>query len=218
MSPTRIMIADDHEVVRQGLRMILEAQPRWLVCGEARTGREAVEKACQLKPDVVVMDFAMPGLNGLEATRQIRQALNQTEVLILTMHDSEQLVRNVLAAGARGYVLKNDAGDILVAAVEQLLQHKPFFTSKVAELVLSGYLDHAVPAIEEEAFGSRLTPREREIVQLLVEGKISKEVAEVLGISVHTAETHRTNIMHKLNLRSMCELVRYAIRENIIEP
>ncbi len=214
----RILIADDHEVVRQGLRTILEAKRGWIVCGEASTGREAVEKARQLKPDVVVMDFSMPELNGLEATRQIRKALPQTEVLILTMHDSEQLVRNMLAAGARGYVLKKDAGNILVKAVEQLLQHKPFFTSKVTELVLSGYLDPAVPATKEDASGSPLTPREREVVQLLAEGKSNKEIADVLGISVHTAETHRTNIMRKLRLRSMSELVRYAIREHIIEP
>lgn len=214
----RILIADDHEIVRQGLRGLLEAHPGWQVCAEARTGREAVEMARQLKPDLAVLDFGMPELNGLEATRQIRESLPDTEVLILTMHESEQIMRAVLAAGARGYVLKNDAGTVLVSAVEQLLRHKPFFTPKVTEMILEGYLDPTASTGEAAASSDRLTPREREIVQLLAEGKSNKEVAAVLGISVHTAETHRNNIMHKLKLRSMSELVRYAIREHIIQP
>ena len=215
MKTLRILIADDHEMVRQGLRRVIEEQEGWSVCAEANTGREAVEKAKQLRPEIVITDFSMPDLNGLEATRQIRAALPRTEVLILTMHDSEQLVREVLAAGARGYILKTDAGHSLVAAVNALAQHKPYFTSKVSELVLEGFLNPQNPLADEGA--GRLTPREREIVQLLAEGKSNKEVAAPLGISVKTAETHRTNIMRKLKLHSMSELVRYAIREKIVE-
>jgi len=214
---TRILIADDHELIRQGLRKVLEERPGWTVCGEAITGREAVAKARELRPDVVVLDVGMPELNGLEAARQIRRALPNTEVLFLTMHDSERLAQEALAAGARGYLLKTDLGDTVVTAVEHLSQHKPFFTSKVAELVLEGYLNPGT-AESPPTGGERLTPREREIVQLLAEGKSNKQVAAALGISVHTAETHRSNIMRKLGLNSMSELVRYAIREHIIEP
>lgn len=214
----RVLIADDHEVVLRGLCVIVEAQPGWRVCGEARNGREAVEKAKELKPDVVVMDFGMPKLNGLEATRQIRRALPRTEVLMLTMHESEQLVRQALAAGARGYVLKNDAGDLLVSALEHLRRHQPFFTSKVAGPVRESHLNPAALAARQGSAGHRLTPRERETVQLLAEGKSNKEIADVFGISVHTVETHRANVMHKLALRSLSELVRYALREHIIAP
>ncbi len=214
---TRILIADDHDLIRQGLRKVLEERPGWTVCGEAVTGREAFAKARELRPDVVVLDLGMPELNGLEAARQIRRALPNTEVLILTMHDSERLAREALAAGARGFVLKTDLGDTVVTAVEHLSRHKPFFTSKVSELVLEGYLNPSV-AESAQAGGERLTSREREIVQALAEGKSNKEVGVALGISVHTAETHRSNIMRKLGLSSMSELVRYAIREHIIEP
>ncbi len=217
MSPVRILVADDHEVVRRGLRTLLEAQPDLQVCAEAATGREAVEKAKECKPDLVVMDIGMPELNGLEATRKVLRVLPQTEVLILTMHESEQVVREVLAAGARGYVLKSDAARDLVTAVKALRQHKPFFTSRVAELVLKGYLS-GVQAGDEEPSLPSLTPREREIVQLLAEGKSNKEVAVALAISVKTVEAHRANIMRKLNLHSISELVHYAIRNKIVEP
>lgn len=212
MKKLRILIADDHEMVRQGLRTVIEEQSGWEICGEATTGREAVSKANALNPDVVIMDFTMPELNGLEATRQIRAALPRAEVLILTMHESEELAREVLAAGARGFVLKSDAGRVLVDAVTALAAHKPFFTSKVAAFVLEGYLN---PETRENA---GLTPREREIVQLIAEGKSTKELADALGISPKTAETHRTNLMRKLNLRSVSEVVRYAIRNKLIEP
>jgi len=214
---TRILIADDHELIRQGLRKLLEERPGWTVCGEASTGREAVAKARELRPDIAVLDVGMPELNGLEATRQIRRALPNSEVLILTMYDSERLIREALDVGARGLLLKTDLGDTLINALEHLRQHKPFFTSKVAELLPGGHL-HPGPAESTRAGGERLTPRELEIVQLLAEGKSNKEVASALGISVHTAETHRSNIMRKLDLRSMSELVRYAIREHIIQP
>ncbi|MBI2821008.1 MAG: response regulator transcription factor [Acidobacteria bacterium] len=218
MKKVRILVADDHEVVRHGIRVLLEAEPGWDVCATAVTGREAVRKAEELKPDVVVMDISMPELNGLEATRQIVKLVPRTEVLILTMHDSEDLVREVLDAGARGYVLKSDAGRNLVAAVNALCQHKPFFTSKVSELVLQGYLKRGSRPAAKELPRSRLTPREREIVQLLSEGKSNKEIAVALGISVKTAETHRANIMNKLGLHSVTDLVRYAVRNKMVEP
>jgi DNA-binding NarL/FixJ family response regulator len=219
------LVADDHEIVRRGLKALLEAQPEWEVVAEAVTGREAVEKAKQTTPEVAILDVGMPDLNGLEATRQVLKALPSTEVLILTMHESEQIVREVLDAGARGYVLKSDAGRDLVAAVEALCQHRTFFSSKVSDMLLNSYLRHAdkspdsgLAAVATESPRSRLTAREREIVQLLAEGKSNKEVAAALNISIKTAETHRTNIMNKLDLRSITELVRYAVRNNIVEP
>jgi DNA-binding NarL/FixJ family response regulator len=182
------------------------------------TGREAVEKVKKLRPDVVVMDIGMPELNGLEATRQILKAAPRTRVLILTVHESEQLVREVLQAGAQGYVLKSDAGRDLVAAIEALSRHKVFFTSSVARIVLEGYRR---TGSRTEASGeppSLLSPREREIIQLLAEGKSNNEVAEALYISVKTVETHRAHIMEKLRLHSITDLVRYAIRNKIVEP
>ncbi len=218
MTPVRILVTDDHEVVRRGLRALLEAQPGWEVCGEAGDGREAINKAKQLKPDIVILDISMPGLNGLDAARQILKGVPSAKVLILTMHESEQMVREVLDAGARGYLLKSDAGRDLVAAVDALRRHKTFFTSRVAEMVLHGYLKGGAAAPEKKPSRDRLTPREREIVQLLAEGKSSKEVAVSLGLSVKTAETHRANIMRKLDLHSISDLVRYAVRNNIVEP
>ena len=217
MESLRILIADDHEVVRRGLHSLLEGQAGWQVVGEAITGREAVDRVAQLKPDVVVMDISMPEMNGLEATRQILKSLPKTEILILTMHESEQVVREVLEAGARGYVLKSDAGRSLVAAVDSLRQHRPFFTSRVSEMVLDGYLRGRGEALHESP-RSRLTPRERQIVQLLAEGKSNKEISGALGISVKTAEAHRSNIMRKLDLHSISDLVRYAIRNKIVNP
>jgi DNA-binding NarL/FixJ family response regulator len=202
-------------VVRHGLRALLESQPGWVVVDEAAHGREAVQKAEQEKPDVVILDLSMPELNGLEATRQILKAMPQTEVLILTVHESEQVVKEVLKAGARGYVLKSDAGRDLVAAVQALSQHQTFFTSKVAEMVLAGYLRRDAPAPEEAGPRLPLSSREREVIQLLAEGKSNKEVAKVLHLSVKTVETHRAKIMHKLDLHSIGDLIRYALRHNI---
>lgn len=216
MSELRILVADDHEVVRQGVRALLETRPGWKVCDEAYDGRDAVEKAAKSLPDVVILDIGMPGLNGFEAARQIRKASPKSEVLILTMHESEQIVREVLASGARGYVLKSDAGRDLVTAVDALSRHNTFFTTSVAEMVLQKYLEGKQGVETKEP--STLTPREREVVQLLAEGKSNKEVASTLDISVKTAETHRTNIMRKLDCHSMSDLVRYAIRNNIINP
>jgi len=216
MSSLRILIADDHELVRKGLRSVLDGQPGWTICGEAINGRDAVEKAKQLKPDVMIMDVTMPELNGLEATRQILKDRPKTEVLILTVHESEQLVGEVLAAGARGYILKGDTTRLLVSAIESIAQHKPFFTGTASEVVLGGFLRPGQPARKESRALPRLTAREREIVQLLAEGKSNKEVSTTLGISVKTVDAHRANIMHKLNLHSVTDLVRYAIRNNII--
>jgi len=216
-APLRIVIVDDHAVVRRGVRALLESQPGWEVSAEATTGREAVDLVRRLRPHVVVMDLSLPELNGLEATRQIVKESPQTEVLVLTMHHSEQLARDVLQAGARGYVLKSDADQSLIAAVESLRQHKPFLTSKVTEFVLDGYIRRS-DASDEGTPKDVVTPREREIIQLLAEGNSNKETASALGISVKTIEAHRANIMRKLHLRSVSDLVRYAIRNKIVQP
>lgn len=218
MKELRILIADDHEVVRHGLRALLQAREGWEICGEAVDGRDAVTKAAQLKPDLVILDIGMPNLNGLDAARQILRAEPRTTVLILTIDESEQVMREVLNAGARGFLLKSDAARDLVAAVEALQRHRTFFTSKVAEIVLDGYLGGRDPAaLVPEVSQDRLTPREREVVQLLAEGKTTKEVATVLGMSVKTAETHRSNIMRKLNFHSVSQVVLYAVRNNIVQ-
>jgi DNA-binding NarL/FixJ family response regulator len=216
LEPLRLLVVDDHEVVRKGLRSVLEQQPGWQVAGEASNGREAVAKAKELQPDVTVLDISMPSLNGLEATRQMLKQDSRAKVLILTMHESDPLVQEVLNAGARGYLLKSDAGKDLVTAVEAVRRNKTFFTAKVGQMVLDGYLDKKPKPADSDAPASRLTPRQREIVQLLAEGKSSKEVAVALGLSVKTAETHRANIMRRLECHSVSELVRYAIRNGII--
>jgi DNA-binding NarL/FixJ family response regulator len=217
MEPLRLLVADDHEIVRIGLRSLFEQQPGWQVAGEAGDGREAVTKAKELKPDVTVLDIGMPSLNGLEATRQMLKQDSRAKVLILTTHDSDPLIHEVLDAGARGYVLKSDAGRDLVSAVDAVRRNKTFFTAKVAQMVLDGYLDKKPRPADGETPRSRLTPRQREIVQLLAEGKSSKEVAVALNLSVKTVETHRANIMRRLACHSVSELVRYAIRNNIIQ-
>jgi DNA-binding NarL/FixJ family response regulator len=216
MSTLKILIADDHDIVRKGLKMLIEEHPGWEVCGEARSGREAVEKATQLRPDVTVIDVSMPDLNGLEATRQIRKLFPKAEVLVITHHDSDEMAGEVLDAGARGYVLKSDSDKDLVHAVEALSHHKPFFTGRVTEIFLANRGSRtAEPA---NTLRNRLTIREREILQLLAEGKTTKEVASVLGIATKTSDTHRSNIMRKLDLHSIAELVRYAIRNKVVEP
>jgi DNA-binding NarL/FixJ family response regulator len=218
MAMMKVLIADDHEIVRKGLRAILEGQRECEVVGEAGDGRNAVTMAKELVPDVVVMDLSMPSLNGLEATRQILKMRPQTKVLILTMHESDPLIREVLDAGARGYILKTDAGRDLLAALEALRRNKTFFTSRVAQMILDGFLKgDARPVSDTQPKAGRLTARQREIVQLLAEGKSSKEVAVALGLSVKTAETHRANIMRKLDCHCVSEVVRYAIRNKIIE-
>jgi DNA-binding NarL/FixJ family response regulator len=217
MNPLRILVADDHEIVRRGLVSLLKTHPGWEVCAEAQDGRQAVEKAKELKPDVVILDIGMPDLNGLEATRQMLRDNPQSRILILTITDADEIVRAVLDAGARGFVLKSDAVRDLLAAVEALLSNKTFFTSRVAEMVLGGYLGRNQPTTEGEVALPNLTPREREIVQLLAEGMSTKEVASHLDLSVKTAETHRSNIMRKLNIHSVSGLVLYAVRNNMVQ-
>jgi DNA-binding NarL/FixJ family response regulator len=214
-TPLRILIADDHEIFRRGLAAELAQIPEWIVVGEAANGRDAVTLAAELKPDIVILDLTMPELNGLEAARRIMTAEPRTRVLILTAHESEQLVREVLSAGAQGYVLKSDAGRVLVAALQALQEGRPFFTSNVARMVLDGYLRSDAP---EAATAPALSAREREIVQLLAEGNSNKDIARALKLSVKTTETHRSNIMRKMGFGSLPELVRYAIRNKIIEP
>ena len=217
MIPLRILVVDDHAVVRRGVRSLLESEEGFEITGEATTGREAVDMARRLQPDVVVMDLSLPELNGLDATRQILKAAPRSEILVLTMHHSEELAREVLQAGARGYVLKSDADQSLIAAVKSLREHKPFLSSRVTEFVLDDYL-RRTDALEEALSHETVTAREREIIQLLAEGKSNKEAASTLGISVKTIEAHRANIMRKLRLRSVSELVRYAIRNKIVQP
>lgn len=218
MKAVNILIADDHELVRDGLKARIESHPGWCVCAAANNGREAVELARRLNPDVAVLDIGMSELNGIDAARQIRQASPQTAVLILTMQDSDELIRDALTAGARGFLLKTDAARFLPAAIETLLAKKPFFTGRVAELVLAGFLDPGQHASGGIAASNLLTAREREIVQLLAEANSSKEIASKLGVSVKTVDAHRANVMRKLNLHSIAELVRYAMRNKIIEP
>ncbi len=217
MTSLRILIVDDHAVVRRGVRSLLESQPGWEVSGEATTGREAVDLARRLQPDVIVMDLSLPELNGLDATRQILKESPRSEILVLTMHHSEELARDALQAGARGYVLKSDADQSLIAAVESLRQHKPFLTSAVTEFVLDEYTRRA-DTHDDGGGHTAVTAREREIIQLLAEGRSNKEAASTLGISVKTIEAHRANIMRKLHLRSVSDLVRYAIRNKIVQP
>ena len=214
MKNFRILIADDYEVVRCGIRSLLQRHEGWEVCGEAADGRDAVTKAAQLQPDVVVLDIGMPNLNGVEAARQILQNHPSTMVLVLTLDESEQAMQDALQAGARAYVLKSDAGRDLVAALEALQNHRTFFTAKLEEMVLDGYVGRRKP--DNWSFANPLTHREREVVQLLAEGRSTKETAAALGLSVKTAETHRSNIMRKLGLHSVTELVLFAVRNNIV--
>jgi len=197
--------------------VLLESQPDWEVVAEATTGREAVELSRQLQPDVVVMDLSLPDLNGLEATRQIVKQSPRVEVVVLTMHHSEELVHQVLQAGARGYVLKSDADECLINAVDSLRHHKPYLTPGITEVVLDEYLRRSDAAPDDRPHAA-VTAREREIIQLLAEGKSNKEVAAELNLSPKTVEAHRANVMRKLHLRSLSDLVRYAIRNNIVQP
>lgn len=214
MTNLRLLIVDDHAVVRAGLRALLESHKGWEVCAEASDGREAVEKASKFKPDVVILDIGMPLLNGVEAARRIHKSLPKSEILILTMHESDDLVQQVVEAGARGYILKDEADRVLHAAVDALRQHKPYFSTRVSEAADAA--DSSADHDSAKSHRSRLTPREREILQLLAEGKSNKEVATLLNISVNTAEAHRANIMLKLDFHSLADLVMYAVRNKII--
>jgi DNA-binding NarL/FixJ family response regulator len=210
----RILLADDHAVVRRGLRALLEAQQDFEVCAEASNGREAVELALQHKPDVAVLDLSLTQLNGIEVTRQIRKETPETEVMIFTLHDNEAEIRDVLHAGARGYVLKSEADEQIVRAVESLSRHHAFFSDHVSETLLDSFVEQSGPGSN----GSLLTAREREVVQLIAEGNSNKKIAYLLSISVKTVETHRSASMRKLDIHSTAELVRYAVRNKLILP
>jgi DNA-binding NarL/FixJ family response regulator len=214
----RILLADDHDVVRRGLRVLLQEHAGWEICGEAMTGREAVDLAREMQPDVAIIDLMMPDLNGLGVTSQIRKVSERTLVLIFTMHHNETLIHGVLEAGARGYLLKTDAEQHVVTAVETLLRGQPYFSAQVSETVLEGFLRSGRHAAADSAVVPRLTPREREIIQLLAEGHRNKKIAQMLGISIKTVETHRTALMRKIGVKSIVELVRYAVRNNLTEP
>ena len=217
MGSLRVLVADDHDIVRNGVRTLIEEKPGWEVVAEAADGREAVEKAKLVRPDVTILDLNMPELNGLEAAREILRSVS-TKVLILTMCHSDQLIRQALEAGAQGYLLKSDAAGDLVSAVDALRQNKTFFTLKVAQMLLEGYLgDPPKENGDNGKNGSRLTTRQSQILQLLVDGKSSRAVGAALNITVKTAETHRANIMRRLDCHSVSDLVRYAVRNHIID-
>ena len=218
MPELRILIADDHELIRRGVRTLLEAEPGWKVVAEASDGQEALEKAKETKPEIVVLDIGMPRLSGLEAARRLKRTLPRIKVLMLTMHDSERLAWEVLNAGALGYVTKSDTARDLIIAIEALRRDKTFFTPKVDRIILDSFLDGGSSKRAKEMQGEQLTSRQREIVQLLAEGKTSKEVSALLNLSVKTVETHRANIMRRLSCHSVSDLVRYAVRNNIVQP
>ena len=216
MKKTRILIVDDHEIVRRGLRPLIESEWGWEICGEAKNGREAVELAAKQKPDIVVLDIGMPELNGIEVTRDIRRILPGTEVLAFTGTENETLVHQIFAAGARGCVLKGEATTHLIPALKALCEHQPYLGSRISRIVFESYLQGGVAAAEVAPGG--LTVREREVVQLLAEGKSNKDVATALAISVKTVETHRATIMRKLGFTAFADLVRYAVRNQIVQP
>lgn len=211
VNAVNVLIVDDHPVVRKGLRALVESRRGWRVCAEAANGREAITRARAQHPDVAIVDIGMPGLGGIEATRQIRKVSPGTEVLILSAHGSEKLARELLDAGARGYLLKDDADESLLDAIEALHRHASYYSPRIAAWVARDERRARVKAPREA-----LTPRQRETIQLLAEGKSNKEVAAMLGISIKTVEAHRSNIMLKLNLHSVAELVHYAIRNDIV--
>ena len=215
MKKLRILLADDHALVRRGARAVLNSRQGWRVVGEAANGREAVEKALKLRPDVAIVDISMPELDGVEVARQIREAVPDTKVLVLTMHESDQMVRRALDAGARGYLLKSDLTNCLTKAVQAIADGKRFLTPKVSEIVLEGFLKTRNQHQKGERTSARTTPREIEIIRLLAEGKSNKEIAAPLGITVRTVETHRAKIMLKLGLHSLTEIIHYAIRHGI---
>jgi DNA-binding NarL/FixJ family response regulator len=211
----RILLADDHDVIRRGLKALLLERADWEICGEALNGRDAVELARRLQPHIAIVDLTMPGLNGLETTRQICKVSAQTQVLVFTMHYCETLVHDVLEAGARGYLLKTDAERNVITAVERLLHRQPYFSAQVSETLLENFLRAGRSGKDEER--RRLTARECEIVQLLSEGHRNKMIAQRLGISVKTVETHRVTLMRKIGASSVVDVVRYAVRNHLTQ-
>ncbi len=215
MKTIRVLLADDHNLIRAGLRLVVAQEPDFLVAGEAENGRQAVSLAEQLKPDVVVMDIKMPDLNGIEACRQIRDALPDTQVVMLSMHSDEAYVLRALKAGARAYLLKDSAEADLARAIRAAVEGKSFFSPAVGKVLLEDYMRKLQRTGGEDSY-DLLSPREREILQLVAEGKSSKEIANLLNLSVYTVETHRAKLMQKLNLRSVPEVILYAVRKGII--
>jgi len=216
VTQVRILVADDHDLIRRGVRTLAATQRGWRVVGEAVNGLEAVEKVEELRPDLAIVDITMPDLDGLEATRRIRQRVPETRVLILSMHESEQMVEQARMAGAQGYVLKSDLSNALLKAIHEVSQGKQFFTPKASEAARRGRQNTEA---EQEKIGPSkepLTPREVEVIRLLAEGRNNKEIAAEWGISVRTVETHRAKVMLKLGLHSLTEIVRYAIRNKIV--
>ena len=211
----RVLLVDDHDLVRQGLRSMLEAQGGWMICGEATTGREAIELSEQLRPDIAIVDIHMPGMDGLEATRQMLACNPQIEILILTLDENEAVMQAAAAAGARGIVLKSDAANELVAAMTALARHEPFYATKASSILVQSM---ARPLGATPVDHAGLTKREREVVILVAQGHSSKGVGDVLHISAKTVESHRRNVMRKLGLKSTAELVRYAVRDGLIQP
>ena len=217
MPNLKILLADDHDLMRRGLKALVAPRSDWTICGEAHTGAQAVALAKQHQPDIAILDISMPELNGLEAAKRIRTVAPKTEILILSVHYSDHLIREILRAGIRGYMVKTDSDRDLITAIETLAKHKPFFTTCATELILTHSQRAGANGSAPTDLGDRLTTREREIVQLVSEGKSTKEVASLLGISVKTAETHRANIMRKLQVHSVTDLVRYAVRNEIVQ-
>lgn len=213
-SPTRrIMIVDDHDTVRRGVRQLVETNPYYQVVAEAADGRVALELAQEAAPDIVIVDYSIPGLNGLDLSHALKSKLPRVEILLYTMHDREEIIMDVLRAGVRAFVLKSDAERHLLAALDALSIHRPYFSGAISETLLEKFLESKTQRV-----ASSLTHREREVVQQIAEGKINKEIAGVLEISVKTVETHRASAMHKLRLRTTADLVRYAIRNDIVQP
>lgn len=215
MIPIKVLLAEDHTIVRKGLLFLLAEQLDIEIVGEAANGQEAVAKALALQPDVVVMDITMPLLNGLEATRHIKRALPDTKVVILTVHTTEEYIFQILQAGASGYVVKQAAPDELLMAIKAACRGDTFLSPSISQTVIQEYIQH-VTAIRKEDDLSLLTDRERQVLQLLAEGHTNREVAQLLVISVKTVETHRANLMHKLDLHNIADLTRYAIRRGVI--
>jgi DNA-binding NarL/FixJ family response regulator len=216
MDELRILIADDHDLIRRGVRDLLAARSQWQVVGEACNGAEAVQKAVSLRPNVAILDFSMPDLNGPGAAAQIAERVPETGVVVLTMHDSEQVMREVLQSGARGLVLKSDADRDLLEAVEAVARKRHFFTTRLSELVLGGFLTGPAAKNKVKSKVPQLTERECEVVRLLADGMSSKEAATRLQISIRTVESHRINISRKLGFNSIAKLVHYAIRHGIV--
>ncbi len=218
MPALKILVADDHDLVRRGVRALLEMHPGWQVCAEARNGHEAVLKCQESKPNIAILDFNMPELNGLEAAKRILKLLPQIETLILSVDHSNQLIRDLLNAGVRGYILKSDSDRDLVAAVEALESHRPFFAICATELMLNSKRGNVNSPAFSSPWQESLTSRELELLHLIAEGKNSREAASILGISAKTADTHRANLMRKLQIHSVTDLVRYALRNHIVSP